>query len=69
LLAFTSESFVFSPAVSKGEDQNTENVAFPVVVYGYETCLTLKEEHRLRVFENRMPRRILLPERTGITRC
>jgi hypothetical protein len=31
----------------------------PVVLYGYETwSLTLREEHRLRVFENRVLRRI-----------
>jgi hypothetical protein len=32
----------------------------PVVLYGCETwSLTLREEHRLRVFENRVLRRIL----------
>jgi hypothetical protein len=35
-----------------------------VVLYGCETwSLTLREEHRLRVFENRVLRRILGPER------
>jgi hypothetical protein len=35
---------------------------FPVVLYGCETwSLTLKEEHRLRVFENRVLRRIFGP--------
>jgi hypothetical protein len=30
-----------------------KTIILPVVRYGYETwCLTLKEEHRLRVFEN-----------------
>jgi hypothetical protein len=30
-----------------------------VVLYGHETCsLTFREEHRLRVFENRVLRRI-----------
>jgi hypothetical protein len=34
------------------------------VLYGYETwSLTLGEEHRLRVFENRMLRRIFGPKR------
>jgi hypothetical protein len=29
-------------------------IILPVIVYGRETCsLTLREEHRLRVFENR----------------
>jgi hypothetical protein len=64
---FSSESFVFSLAASKRKDQNTEKFVFPVVVYGHETCLTLREEHRLRVFENRVLRRILRSERTGIT--
>jgi hypothetical protein len=34
----------------------------PVVLYGCETCsLTLREDLRLRVFENRMLRRIYGP--------
>jgi hypothetical protein len=37
-----------------------KTIILPVVLYGWETCsLTLKEEHRLRVFENRVLRRIL----------
>jgi hypothetical protein len=40
----------------------------PVVLYGCETwCLTLKEEHRLRVFENRVLRRIFGPKRDEVT--
>jgi len=45
--------------------KNTETginrtVILPIVVYGCETwLLTLREEHRLRVFENRMLRRIV----------
>jgi hypothetical protein len=39
-----------------------------VVLYGCETwSLTLREEHRLRVFENRMPRRIFGPKRDEVT--
>jgi hypothetical protein len=35
------------------------NTSLPVVLYGCETwSLTLREEHRLRVFENRVLRRI-----------
>jgi hypothetical protein len=35
-------------------------IILPVVVYGCETwSLTLREEQRLRVFENRVLRRIL----------
>jgi hypothetical protein len=34
-------------------------ISLPVVLYGCETwSLTLREEHRLRVFENRVLRRI-----------
>jgi len=36
----------------------------PVVLYGCETwCVTLREEPRLRVFENRVLRRIFGPKR------
>jgi hypothetical protein len=39
-----------------------------VVLYGCETwSLTLREEHRLRVFENRVPRRIFGPKRDEVT--
>jgi hypothetical protein len=35
-----------------------------VVLYGYETwSLTLREEHRLKVFESRVLRRIFGPKR------
>jgi hypothetical protein len=40
----------------------------PTVLYGCETwSLTLKEEHRLRVFENRVLRRIFGPKRDEVT--
>jgi hypothetical protein len=39
-----------------------------VALYGCETwSLTLREEHRLRVFENRVLRRILGPKRDDVT--
>jgi hypothetical protein len=39
----------------------------PVVLYGYETwSLALKEEHRLKVFENRVLRRIFGPRRDEV---
>jgi hypothetical protein len=39
----------------------------PVVLYGCETwSLTLREEHRLRVFENRVLRRIFGPKRDEV---
>jgi hypothetical protein len=40
----------------------------PVVLYGCETwSLTIREEHRLRVFENRVLRRICGPKTDEIT--
>ena len=42
-------------------------IILPVVFYGCETCsLILREEHRLRVFENRVLRRIFRPKRDGV---
>jgi hypothetical protein len=44
-------------------------IILPVVFYGYETwSLTLKEEHRLRVFENRVLRGTFGRERNEVTR-
>jgi hypothetical protein len=41
-----------------------KTIVFPVVLYGSETrSLTLREECRLRVFENRILRRIFGPMR------
>ena len=43
-------------------------IILPVVLYGCETwSLTFREEHRLRVFENRVLRRIFGPRRDGVT--
>jgi hypothetical protein len=45
-----------------------KNIILPVVLYGYETwSLTLRKEHRLRVFENRVMRRIFGPKRDEAT--
>jgi hypothetical protein len=42
-------------------------VILPVVLYGCETgSLTLREEQRLRVFENRVLRRIFGPKKDGV---
>jgi hypothetical protein len=46
-----------------------KNIILPVVLYGCETwSLTLREDRRLRVFENRVLRRIFGPKRDEITR-
>jgi hypothetical protein len=44
-----------------------KNTVLPVVLYGCETwSLILREEHRLRVFENRVLRGIFEPKRDGV---
>jgi hypothetical protein len=51
---------------------SSRTTILPVVLYGCETwSLTLREERRLRVFENRMFRRVIGPKRdeaTGVWR-
>jgi hypothetical protein len=43
-------------------------IILPVVLYRCETLsLTLREEHRLRVFENSVLRRIFGPKRDEVT--
>jgi len=43
-------------------------IIFPVVLYGCETwSLTLREERRLRMFENRVLRRVFGPKRNEVT--
>jgi hypothetical protein len=45
-----------------------KTLILPVVLYGYETwSLTLREEHRLKVFENRVLRGIFGPKRDEVT--
>jgi hypothetical protein len=44
-----------------------KTIILPVVLYGCETLtLILREEHRLRVFENRVLRRIFGPRRNEV---
>jgi hypothetical protein len=45
-----------------------KTIILPVVLYGWETgSLTLREEHGLRVFENKVQRRIFGPKRDEVT--
>jgi hypothetical protein len=45
-----------------------KTIILPVLLYGCETwCLTLREEHRLGVFENRVLRRIFGPKSDEVT--
>jgi hypothetical protein len=64
LLSFSPKSFVLPSDIKKLKIKIYKTVILPVVLYGYETwSLTLGEEHRLRVFENRVLRKIFGPER------
>jgi hypothetical protein len=61
------QCFVFPPA-RKGKVNTYKTIILPVVLYGCKTwTLTLSEEHRLRMFENRVLRRIFGPTRDKIT--
>jgi hypothetical protein len=52
---------IFKPTFGK----DSLSIILPVVLYGCETwSFTSREEHRLKVFENRVPRRIFGPEDT-----
>jgi hypothetical protein len=45
-----------------------KTIILPLVMYGCKTwSLTLREEHRLRVFENRVLRRLFGPKRAEVT--
>jgi hypothetical protein len=44
-----------------------KNIVLPVVLYEYETLyLTLREEHRLKVYENMVLRRIFRPKKEEV---
>jgi hypothetical protein len=67
LLPFGSEPSVFS-SVSKKHKRICKAIILPVVLYGCETLsLTLREEHRLRLFENRVLRKVFGPKRDEMT--
>ena len=63
------QNFLSSSLLSKNLKIKTYRIIILLVVlYGCETwSLTLREEHRLRVFENRVLRRIFEPKRDGVT--
>jgi hypothetical protein len=67
LLPFSPEPSAFSSAVQRLRIK-VYIIILPVVLYGCETgSLTLREEHRPRVFENRVPRRIFKFKREEAT--
>jgi hypothetical protein len=64
LLLFSPKSFVFTSHIKNLKIKIYKTVLLPVLLYGCETwSLTLREEHRLRVFKNRVLRRIFGPKR------
>ena len=69
MLSFDAESFFPSSLLSTNlKTKMYRTIILPVVLYGCETwLLTLKEERRLRVFENRVLRRIFGPKRDEVT--
>jgi hypothetical protein len=53
--------------ISNNITKHIQGCNFPVVLYGCETwSLALTEEHGLRVFENRVLRRIFGPKRNEV---
>jgi hypothetical protein len=68
LLPFGSESSVLPPFDRNVKVKAYKTVILPVVLYGCETwSLTLKEERRLRMFENRVLRGMFEPKRDEVT--
>ena len=67
MLTFGAESFAFQFATKKFKD--IQNYKFACFLYGCETwSLALKEERRVRVFEDKVLRRIFGPKRDEVTR-
>ena len=62
------QSFLFQFAIQKLKIKIYRTIILPVVLYGCETwSLTLRDERRLRVFENRVLRRVFGPKRDVVT--
>ena len=61
---YSVQTLLYSRLLSKNWKLKIYKTILPVVLYGCEAwSLTLREESRLRVFENRILRRILGPKR------
>ena len=68
MLSVGAESFVFQVAIKNLKIKIYRTIILPVVLYGRETwSLTLREERKLRVFENMVLRRIFGPRRDKVT--
>ena len=68
MLLFGAESFVFQFAIQNVKIKIYRTIILPDALYGCETwSLTLREERRLRMFENRVLRRVFGPKRDEVT--
>jgi hypothetical protein len=68
MLPFIPEPFVLSSAIKKPCKLEYQIIMLRVVLHGCETWfLLLREEHRPRVFENRVLRRIFQRKRNEVT--
>jgi hypothetical protein len=68
LPSFHAESFVFQFAIQNKKIKTYRTIILPVLLYGCETwSLTIREEHRLRMFEKRVVRRIFGSKRDEVT--
>jgi len=68
LPSFGAESISSSLSSKDIKIKIYRTIILPVVFYGCETwSLTLRKEHRLRAFENRVLRRIFGPKRDEVT--
>jgi len=67
---YSVPNLLFSSLLSKNlKIKMYETIILPVILCGCETCfLTLREEDRLCVFDNRMLRRIPGPKREEVVR-
>jgi hypothetical protein len=65
---YGSEPFVFLFAIKNLQIRISKTIILPVVLYGCESwSLTLREGHRLGVFESRVLRRIFGPKKDKVT--
>ena len=68
MLSFGAESSVFQVDIKNLKIKIYRTVILPVVLYGCGTwSLTLREERKLKVFENMVLRRIFGPRRDEVT--
>ena len=66
-MSFGAECFVFKFTIYM-KIKIHRSIVLSIVLYGCETLLfTLREERRLRVFENRVRKRIFGPKRDEVT--